>query len=202
MQQSMTVKEAMESRHSVRKFVQEPVVKEGLQEIINQARLAPSAWNLQPWRFHVVTDPEMKAKLQDAAYGQQQVTSAPAVIMVASDMEDVVANLKQTVHPGLSEEKKQEEVANLAAFFGGMTVEERGQWGLAQTNIALGFLLLAAQGAGYSTVPMLGFDPIKVRDILGLPDHVKFAAMVPIGHKDTEGYPHHRHSVNEIAFFH
>ncbi|MBW9235031.1 nitroreductase family protein, partial [Leptospira santarosai] len=42
----------------------------------------PSAWNLQPWRFHVVTDVDLKKKLEEAAYGQKQVTSAPAVIVV------------------------------------------------------------------------------------------------------------------------
>ncbi|WP_134701467.1 nitroreductase family protein [Ammoniphilus sp. YIM 78166] len=202
LEQTMTVQEAIKSRHSIRKFIQETMPREELQEILKLVSLAPSAWNLQPWRFHVITDTVLKEKLQEAAYGQQQVTSAPAVIVVASDMEDVLANLMETVHPGLTEERKQEEVANLAALFGSMTVEERAQWALAQTNIALGFLLLTAEGFGYSTVPMLGFDPIKVKELLGLAEHVKLAAMVPIGKKAAEGYPHHRHDLNRIAKFH
>lgn len=200
--QPLTVKEAIESRHSIRKFVQEAIPKQDLLEMIRLAGLAPSAWNLQPWRFHIVADPAMKAKLQEAAYGQQQVTSAPAVAMVASDMEDVLEKLADTVHPGLSAERKEEETANLSAYFGSMSVEERGQWGLGQTYIALGFLLLAAEGMGYATVPMLGFDPNKVKEILNLPEHVKFAAMVPIGRKAAEGYATHRHPVDRIAIFH
>jgi hypothetical protein len=74
------------------------------------------------------------------------VTSAPAVVLVTSDMEDVIANLPDTVHPGLSTDRKQDEVANLSSFFGGMSVEKRGQWGLTQTNIALGFLLTPYRG--------------------------------------------------------
>jgi nitroreductase len=62
--------------------------------------------------------------------------------------------------------------------------------------------LLTAEGLGYSTVPMLGFDAGKVREILGLAEHVKFAAMVPLGHKLKEGYPHHRHSLDKILFVH
>jgi nitroreductase len=197
-----SIKQVIESRHSVRKFEQNPIPQNDIEEIIRLTGLSPSAWNLQPWRFHIVTDKTLREKLQEAAYGQQQVTSAPAVILVASDMEDVLANLIDTVHPGLTEEKKQEEVSNLSAFFGSMSIEERGQWGLTQTNIALGFLLLAAEGTGYSTVPMLGFDPLKVREILDLPEHIKFAAMVPIGKKDQEGYPHHRHELYKIAAFH
>jgi nitroreductase len=199
---TLSVRQAIESRYSIRTFVQETLSKERLQEIIRLAGLAPSAWNLQPWRFHIVMDPNKKAKLQEAAYGQKQVASAPAVIMAASDMEDVLAKLANTVHPELSPERKEEEIINLSAIFGSMSVEERGQWGLAQTCIALGFLLIAAEGLGYSTVPMLGFDANQVRQILNLPEHVKFAAMVPIGHKAAEGHSHHRHPLDKIAIFH
>ena len=201
-EQILSVKDAIASRHSIRKFVQEPISKEDINRIFELVRLSPSAWNLQPWRFHVVTDAQLKETLQDAAYGQQQVTSAPAVVLVISDMEDVIANLPETVHPGLSPDRKQEEVANLSSFFNGMSVEERGQWGLTQTNIALGFLLTTLQGHGYSSVPMLGFDQEKVKEILGLPEHVKFAAMVPFGIADTEGYEHHRFKLDKIVSYH
>ncbi|WP_419881376.1 nitroreductase family protein [Peribacillus sp. B-H-3] len=201
-EQILTVKEAIESRQSIRKFTEEEIPREKLDAIFNLVRLSPSAWNLQPWRFHVVTDSQLKEKLQEAAYGQQQVTSAPAVVLVTSDMEDVVANLPDTVHPGLPPERKEEEIANLASFFGGMSIEERGQWGLSQAGIALGFLLIAIQGLGYASVPMLGFDQEKVKEILGLPEHVKFAALVPMGRAASEGYPHHRHKLEKIVSFH
>ncbi|MGG3798807.1 nitroreductase family protein [Metabacillus fastidiosus] len=202
MQRTLSVDDAIKSRHSIRKFIQEPISKEDLNQIFELVRLTPSAWNLQPWRFHVITDKALKEKLQEAAYGQQQVTSAPAVAILISDMEDVLANLPETVHPGLSAERQQEEVANLSSFFGGMSVEERGQWGLTQTNIALGFLLTAIQGLGYASVPMLGFDQEKVKEILSLPEHIKFAAMVPFGKPDAEGYEHHRFSLEKIVTYH
>ncbi|MBP3950726.1 nitroreductase family protein [Halalkalibacter suaedae] len=201
-QERLTIQDLIESRHSVRKFVQETIPKEDIDRIFDLVRLSPSAWNLQPWRFHVVTDTDLKQKLQDAAYGQTQVTSAPAVILVTSDMEDVIRNFPETVHPGLSEEHKQTEIANLSSLFGGMSVEDRGQWGLTQTNIALGFLLVSLEGFGYSSVPMLGFDQEKVKEILGLSEHVKFAAMVPFGRADAEGYPHHRYELDKIVKYH
>lgn len=200
--ETLSVKEAIVSRHSIRNFVQEPIPEEDMTKIFELVRLSPSAWNLQPWRFHIVTDSNLKEKLKEAAYGQQQVSSAPAVAMVVSDMEDVIKNLSETVHPGLSPERQQEEVANLSAFFAGMSIDERGQWGLTQTNIALGFLLVTLQGLGYGSVPMLGFDQIKVRELLGLEDHVRFAAMVPFGKPDSEGYPHHRLDLDKIVTYH
>jgi len=198
----LSVKDAIESRYSIRKFVQEPIPQEDLNEILNLAHLSASAWNLQPWRFHVVTDFNLKEKLQEAAFGQTQVTSAPAVILIASDMEDTLANLPGTVHPGLTPERKQEEISYLSSFFNAMGKEERAQWGLTQSNIALGFLLIAAQGMGYSSVPMLGFDQGKVKELLGLPEHVRFAAMVPIGIADREGYSRHRFELEKVVTYH
>jgi nitroreductase len=49
---------------------------------------------------------------------------------------------------------------------------------------------------------MLGFDQEKVKELLGLPEHVKFAAMVPFGLPAAEGYPHHRFSLNKIVTYH
>lgn len=201
-EQMLSVKQAIESRHSIRKYKQEPLDKPELTKIFELVRLSPSAWNLQPWRFHVVTDTSLKNKLEEAAYGQKQVTSAPAVVVVTSDMEDVLANLEETVHPGLRPERKEEEVANLAGFFNAMSVEERAQWGLTQTNIAFGFLMLVVQGFGYSSVPMLGFDQDKVRELLNLPEHTRFAGILPIGKADEEGYPHHRFKLEKIVSFH
>ncbi|PLS15985.1 nitroreductase family protein [Bacillus sp. M6-12] len=201
-EQTISVQEAIESRHSIRKFKQQPIDEQDLQNIFELVRLSPSAWNLQPWRFYVVTDDNLKNNLEEAAYGQKQVTSAPAVIVVTSDMEDILENIAETVHPGLSAEQKEEEVANLSAFFNGMTVEQRGQWALTQTNIAFGILMIAVQGYGYSSNPMLGFDQDKVRELLELPKHVQFAGILPIGTPDSEGYPHHRFDLKKIVKFH
>ncbi len=57
---TLPVHEAIESRVSIRKYQPEPIPPEDLREVLRLASLAPSAWNLQPWRFHVVTDPAIK----------------------------------------------------------------------------------------------------------------------------------------------
>jgi nitroreductase len=199
--QVLSVREAIESRRSIRKFVQEPISNEVIQQILELVRLTPSAWNIQPWRFHVITDHTLKEKLKEAAYGQKQVTSAPVVILVTSDMEDAMVHLSETIHPGLTEERKREELINLLELFDNMSIEERGQWGLAQANIALGFLLIAIQGMGYASCPMLGFNEKEVKEILALPEHIKFAAMVAFGLPASEGYTHHRLLLNNMVKF-
>ncbi|SMB91247.1 nitroreductase family protein [Deinococcus hopiensis] len=197
----LTATEAIESRRSIRKFVQEPINQEDLHEILRLASLAPSAWNAQTWRFAVVQNPEIKAQLREAAYGQAQVTDAPAVIVVYSDMEDTLQTVEETAHPGMGEAGRTGQRGTFDRAFGTQEVAQRGAWGLTQANIAFGFLMVAARGLGYDTVPMLGFQPDKVKEILGLPEHVQFAGLLPVGKRAEEGFPHHRHSVDRIAKF-
>lgn len=200
--QTTTVREAIEDRRSIRKYLQEEPNMAQIEEILRLTSLAPSAWNVQPWRFHLVVDPAVRERFREAAYDQPQVTSAPVVVVVASDMEDVMENIREIAHPGMSDEAKDRLVRTIQNTFGTKSVQERGQWGLTQANIALGYLLIAARGMGYATVPMLGFDQGKVRQVLGLPDHLLFAAMVPIGRPAEEGYPHHRHTLDRIITYH
>lgn len=197
----LSVTDAIETRRSIRKFVQEPMNEADLREILRLASLAPIAWNAQTWRFAVIQTPEIKEKLREAAYGQAQVTGAPVVIVVYSDMEDTLETVEDTAHPGMGDEGRAKQRATFDGAFGAQDVAQRGQWGLSQANIAFGFLMLAARGLGYDTVPMLGFDPAKVREILGLPEHVQFAGMLPIGKRAEEGFPHHRHSVERLTKF-
>ncbi|AWT35028.1 nitroreductase [Deinococcus arenae] len=197
----LDIKEAIETRRSIRKYVQEPMNQDDLHEILRLASLAPSAWNAQTWRFAVVQDAAIKEQLQAAAYGQGQVTNAPAVIVVYSDMEDTLATVEETAHPGMGEAGRTGQRNTFDGVFGAQPVAQRGQWGLSQANIAFGFLMLAARGLGYDTVPMLGFDPAKVKEILGLPEHVQFAGLLPVGKRAEDGFPHHRHSVERITKF-
>ncbi|GBF04154.1 NADH dehydrogenase [Deinococcus aerius] len=197
----LTVTEAIETRRSIRQFVQEPMNQDDLREILRLASLAPSANNVQTWRFAVVQNKELQAKLQEAAFGQAQVSNAPAVIVVYSDMEDTLANAEETIHPGMGEEQIKTRAARLRQQFEAQDSVQRGQWALTQANLAFAFLMLAARGLGYDTVPMLGFDPQKVKELLGLPEHVQFAGMLPIGKRAEEGFPHHRHSIDRITTF-
>ena len=198
---TLTVAEAAEARRSVRKYKDAPVPEADLREILRIAGLAPSAFNAQPWRWVVVRDPALKEQLKEAANGQTQVGAAPAVIVLYSDMRDVLENTEVIVHPGYGADRIPAVAEGFRKGFAERTEAEREAWGNAQSNIALGFLLLAAQSLGYGTSPMLGFRPDAVKRVLGLPEHVAIPAMVAIGIPDEEGFPHHRHEVDAIASF-
>ena len=197
----LTVPEAAAARRSIRRFVQEPIDRADLDRIFESVRLAPSAFNVQPWRFVVVTDPALKAQLSAAANGQRQVASAPAIIVLYTDMTAALDGIENVIHPGVPSKRRAADAAGFRKNWASKSEADREQWGASQGNIALGYLLLAASSYGYATSPMLGFDPEKVKAALGLPAHVRIPALVAIGIADEEGFSHHRHAVETLVSY-
>jgi nitroreductase len=78
----------LNDRRSIRKYDSSVVIsEEEIREILEIATKAPSSSNMQPWRFLVVTDPELKKKLHPIAFNQQQVLDASAIVIVLGDLE-------------------------------------------------------------------------------------------------------------------
>jgi len=196
-----TAAQAADTRRSIRQYESTPIPEADLRELLRLAGRAPSAYNVQPWRFVVVRDPELKTSLSAAAYGQQQIVRAPATIVMYSDMDSALARMPESIHPDLPQDKRDAGVASFRATFDNQSVAEREAWGNAQSNIALGYLLLLAETLGYATSPMLGFDPEKVKTLLGLPEHVRIPALVSIGFAAEEGFRPHRLPAESMVEF-
>ena len=80
----MDLFDAVEARCSIRNYRPDPVPEEKLMRIMEAARLAPSAGNIQEWRFVIVTDAEKRQALAEAANGQQFLAQAPVVIVACA----------------------------------------------------------------------------------------------------------------------
>ncbi|HWZ60476.1 MAG TPA: nitroreductase family protein [Gemmatimonadaceae bacterium] len=193
----LTAPEAAEQRRSIRKYTSETIPESELRDMLRLAGRAPSAWNLQPWRFVVVRDPALKEQLMAVANKQAQVGRAPAVIVLYSDMNDVLAHLDEVAPTGDAASWQ----ARIQRYFEGLTPAERAAWGNAQTFTALGWLLLIAESRGYATSPMLGFNPEGVKALLGLPPTAVVAALMAVGHGAEERRLGARHAVDRVAQF-
>jgi nitroreductase len=196
-----TAAEAALSRRSIRQYSPTAISETDLRELLRLAGRAPSAFNVQPWRFIVVQDGDIKEKLSAAAFGQQQILRAPATIVMYSDMESALERMPEATHPDMPADKREAGVQSVRGMFANQTVQDREAWGHAQSNIALGYLLLLAESLGYATSPMLGFDPHKVKTLLGLPAHVRVTALISIGYPAEEGFRPHRLPVDSLVDF-
>ncbi len=86
----MTVLEAIRKRYSCRSYQDKPIEQEKLDEIFEATRLAPSAKNLQDWRFVVVTDKETKRRLAEAANNQRFLEDAGIIIIACSNSSEIM----------------------------------------------------------------------------------------------------------------
>ena len=145
---------SIRSRCSVRKFQQESIPDELIQDIIETGIRAPSAGNKQPWRIVRVQKQSTKDALAQAALGQIFMADAPVILVIC----------------GVPEES--------AERYG-----ERGRtlYVLQDTAALTTTILLAAHGLGYGACWIGAFDEGKVSEIIRIPDGMRPVAMIPIG---------------------
>ncbi|MCF7858327.1 MAG: nitroreductase family protein [Candidatus Cloacimonetes bacterium] len=89
---------AIKNRYSVRKFQHKPVELEKLNEILDAARLAPSARNVQPCKFVVISDPQKREQLTNICKGQKFVSDAPVTIAICADNTDYTMTCGQKAY--------------------------------------------------------------------------------------------------------
>lgn len=193
----MTPTEAANRRRSIRKYTDQEVPLEVIDEIIGVASKSPSPWNLQPWRVVVVRDKEMKQKLMEVCYNQPQVGAASAVLVVYTDMADVVDHVDETIHEAYRANAEQH-VEMVKKTFGDMSEKDRANWGRGFGYAFMAYLLLAATERGLGLSTMLGFDPDGVKKLLDIPAHAEIPVVIALGYPAEEGLPHLRHSVERI----
>ena len=151
----MDVFEAIKTRRSIRSFTQEAVSDEEIEMILDAARSAPSAGNIQPWIFIVVKNPEMKRRISRAALNQFFIEEAPVVIVVCADQE------RSRMGYG-------SRGANLYC--------------IQDTAAATQNILLVAHALGLGACWVGAFYEDEVRQALRVPRGVRPVAIVPIGH--------------------
>ncbi len=95
----MHVFEAIKSRRSIRSFLDRPIEEEKLLRVLEAGRLAPSAKNLQEWKFVVVRDRELRKKVAVAANNQHFIAEAPVIIVGCATLVDYVMTCGQYAYP-------------------------------------------------------------------------------------------------------
>lgn len=198
----------IKERRSVRYYDPSVKIPEGeMLAILEEATLAPSGNNLQPWRFLVVNDPEQKQKLLPIAFNQQQVVDASAVIVVLGDKNAFEESnrddiCQKAVEAGyMSEETKNGMLKMMKGFYGAASEQSLKESLLIDASLASMQLMLVAKARGYDTVPMLGFNAEELRKTFKIPDHLIIALMLPIGKAAQPGHPTIRLNAKEVTYF-
>ncbi len=185
----MSIKALLEKRFATKKFdTTKKVSDQDARDILEAARLSCSSANTQPWKILVVTNPELRTKLRESAYGQAQVTDASHLLVVCT-MNDPLVRIEKTA--SIIAERTGQETANayLNMVKGWIppTPEKTFAWLSSQTYLALQAMMLAAIEKGIDSCPMEGFDRLKFQELLGLTDCMP-TTLLPIGYALEPGF--------------
>lgn len=167
----MDVLRAIKTRRSVRAFTAQQVTDEQVEKLIDAARWAPSAGNIQPWDFIIVRDSATKQGLSKAALTQKAIEEAPVVIVVCAD-------------PMQSASRYGSRGINLYC--------------LQDTAAATQNILLAAHAMGLSTCWIGAFKEEEAKSVVGVPNGVRPIAIVPVGHAAEKPRERPRKQLTEI----
>ena len=192
-----TLSEAIKGRRATLSFSPDPVPENDLKKILDAGLSAPSAYNLQPWRFVVVREVEQRARLRGAAMNQLKVEEAPVVVVACADLEgwrsgDLDEIIRLAQQHGYGDQARHASMRkNIANFFSapgnaGGLAPDFAVWANRQTMIALTTMMWMAEVLGYDTAPMEGFYEDQVKATLGILAHVRVVALLAIGHRKGE----------------
>lgn len=155
--------------------------------------LSPSSFGLQPWKFFVVDNPELRQQLLGASWNQAQVVEASHLVVLAIkkdiDDEDVDRHVQRMAEVQQVPVENLEKFGNVVkGFLANPPYElEMNAWSTRQVYIALMQLMLSAALMGIDSCPMEGFSPDKYNELLGLPEKGYSAVVVcPLGYRSAD----------------
>jgi len=151
--------EAIMERRTVRKFKDQPVPEPTIGRLLDAARMAPSAGNVQAWHFFVVLNSDYRQRLQEACLGQPSVGMAPMAIVVCT-VPDLISK----------------------------RYGERGKYlySIQETAAAVQNLMLAAQGYGLATCWIGAFNEEQVKKAVDIDEAYRPVAVVLAGYTEGE----------------
>ena len=184
----MNTKQAIETRRAVKHYdAEHSMTTEEVNELLSLAILSPTAFNIQNWRFVVVTDTELRKKIREAAWDQAQVTDASLFIVLCADLRSWEKE-PDRYWVNAPEEVQEFMLPAIDDYYRGKDQVQRDE-AMRSCGIAAQTLMLSAKSMGYDSCPMDGFDFEKVAELINLPaDHV-IAMFVAIGKGTKEAWP-------------
>lgn len=166
--------DCMREAGSVRHFKSEAIPEATLTRILEAGCWAPSAGNLQPWYFYVVSNPKVKSRLAQACSDQEQVADAPTVVVILAD-------------PARSNEKYAERGAQLYC--------------IQDTACATENMILAAEALGIKSCWVGAFDEVAVQMAVEAPPRLRAVAILCLGYSDERENVKERLRVKDVVKF-
>ena len=168
----MEILNLVRERRHIHYFEPEPVSKENLRALLEAARWAPSAGNLQPWEIIVINSEEVRNTLVDTLERKEYMRSAPLILVFCADL-------------NRSSERYGERGSSLYA--------------IQDTTAAIQNVLLTATGLGLGSGWVGAFDEETVAGLFKLPPNVRPMALIMIGKSKEDPIPPSRREIEDFT---
>lgn len=202
---------ALQQRYATKKFDPNKKISANDLQILSQSlRLAPSSFGLQPWRFVIIGNQELKEQLRKVSYNQAQVTDCSHLIVLTTLKEVDTQYIERYIQliaqtRGNTPAELQAFAANLQTFVQRQNPAELQAWTQRQVYIPLGFLLLSASLLGLDACPMEGIDIQAYNQILALEPKYTTTVACAVGYRlstdEFAAYPKVRLPLDEVCQF-
>jgi nitroreductase / dihydropteridine reductase len=180
-------------RYATKQFdSQKKLSQDQLNTILTAGQLSPSSYGLQPWKFLVINNSQIRESLKAASWGQSQITDSSHLLVFCTRTDlnnDYIDN-----YVGEIEKASNLPAGTMKGFADMMkgaiankTAEQITAWSTKQTYIALGMVMSACADLEIDSCPMEGFDASSYDKILGLSEKNLTASVVlPVGYRSSE----------------
>lgn len=204
-----TFMEAMDFRHACKIFDEtKKVSDEDINYILEAGRKSPSSFGMEPWKFLVITNEELKAKIRPACWDQVQITSCSHLVIILAAIDAVKPEFDEVARKFKRREMPQEKLDFYLGLYAGhlkdtlSSDENIYSWTARQTYIALGNMMTAAAVKGIDSCPIEGFEKEKVEEILKLDlSKYQLSCIVPFGYRINEQSTQLREPLENVVEF-
>ncbi|WP_432709767.1 NAD(P)H-dependent oxidoreductase [Pedobacter sp.] len=189
----MSLIQALNWRYATKKMNGKAVSQDKVDQIIKAAHLAPTSSGLQPFKIIVVTNPDLKAKIADLAYGQQQVIDCSHLLIFAAWNQYTEKNIREVfayanAERGLPSTATADYENTLISSLTAKTAEDNYHHAAKQAYIGFGMAIAEAALLQIDATPMEGFDAGKLDELLNLKAlNLRSAVMLTLGYRDENG---------------
>ena len=184
----MNVLDAIKQRRATKQFdANHHMTETEIRDLMELARLTPTAFNIQHCRFVLVRDEALLKEIRAAAWDQPQITDSSLLVVVCADMK---AWKKEPFRYWAKADSKAQDflLPAIKGYYDGKPQVQRDE-ALRSCGMAAQTIMLAAKGMGYDTCPMDGFDFDVVGKLINLPKDHLISMFVAVGKRTSEPYP-------------
>ena len=201
--------EAMDYRHACKVFDDtKKISREDFDFILEAGRKSPSSFGMEPWKFLVVNNEELRKEIRPVCWDQPQITTCSDLVIILAAIEDVKVEsgvpMRKFSRREMPQEKKDFYIGLYANHLKDTLSSDENiyAWTARQTYIAAGNMMTAAAIKGVDSCPIEGFEKENLEKVLKL-DTTKYqvAMVLPFGYRINEQSSQLREGQTDVVEF-